>query len=72
METESRRYFIRATTLSQDYFYVFACDKPAPVIDHERSAAKPSVVKQLREAKSAPKKPRQRKAPAKGKDGAEL
>jgi hypothetical protein len=72
LETESRRYFIRLTTLSQDYFYVFAYDKSASVIERERSTEKPSVVDKIREAKTAPKPARKQKAAAKTKDGAEL
>jgi hypothetical protein len=31
VETETRQYFIRCTTLRDDYFYIFAHDKSAPV-----------------------------------------
>ena len=72
LETESRSYFVRATTMSQDYFYIFAYDKPAPVIERDHVKEKPSVVQQLRDAKAVQKPPRQRKTPAKGKNGAEL
>ena len=71
LETESRSYFVRCTTLRNDYFYVFAYDKAAR--EQERSAGeKPSVLKQLRDAEKAPKPPRKKKTPDKNKDGAEL
>ena len=73
VETENRRYFVRCTTLKQDYFYVFAYDKAAPERVTERSAAeKPSVLKQIRDAEKAPRPPRKPKTPKKQKDGAEL
>jgi len=36
LETESRNYFVRCTTLRDDYFYVFAYDKAAPVHEQEK------------------------------------
>ena len=68
LETESRQYFVRCTTLLKDYFYVFAYDKAAPELEQE----KPSVLKQIRDAQKTPKPPRKAKAPDKKKDGAEL
>ena len=68
LETESRQYFVRCTTLLKDYFYVFVYDKTAPVLEQE----KPSVLKKIRDAQKAPKRPRKTKAPDKKKDGAEL
>lgn len=72
LETENRQFFIRCTTLPNDYFYVFAYDKTA-AREQERSAGeKPSVLKQIRDAEKAPKPPRKAKSPGKNKDGVEL
>ena len=71
LETENRSYFVRCTTLRDDYFYVFAYDKAAPVLDRERPAGKESVVKQIRESKRVPKPPRKVKAPDKKKGDGE-
>ena len=71
LETESRSYFVRCTVLPNDYFYVFAYDKPTPVLE-KAQPEKPSVLKQIRDAGKAPKPPRKPKAPGKKKDGAEL
>ena len=72
LETENRQFFIRCTTLPNDYFYVFAYDKTA-AREQERSAGeKPSVLKQIRDAEKAPKPPRKAKSPRKNKDGVEL
>jgi hypothetical protein len=62
LETETRQYFVRLTTLRDDYFYVFAYDK-APALEQERPAEKPSVLIQFREAQKAPRPPRKGKAP---------
>jgi hypothetical protein len=72
LETESRNYFIRCTTLANDYFYIYAYDKAAPVIGREQPAEKPSVLEQIRDSQKAPKPPRKAKTASKGKDGAEL
>ncbi len=73
LETDERQYFIRCTTLRDDYFYVFIVDKAAPVLEQERSAAeKPSVLDRLREAKKAPPAPSKEKIPSRNKDGEEL
>ena len=53
LETESRQYFVRCTTNHDSYFYVFAYDKAAPVLEND----KPSVLKEIRESRSAPKAP---------------
>lgn len=50
LETETRQYFVRCTTLRNDYFYVFAYNKAAPLRERE----KPSVLEQLREGKKLP------------------
>ena len=68
LETESRNYFVRCTVLPNDYFYVFAYDKAAPVLEQE----KPSVLKQIRDAENTPKPPRKSRALNKKKDGTEL
>jgi hypothetical protein len=73
LETESRQYFVRCTTLKQDYFYVFCYDKPGMALDkaapeRDGRGAKPSVLKQIRETQRAPKAPRKEKAPGKNKD----
>lgn len=54
LETETRQYFVRCTTLRNDYFYVFAYNKPSPL----RAQEKPSVLEQLREGKKQPSPPR--------------
>ncbi len=65
LETEARQYFIRCTTLRDDYFYVFARDKEAPNL--EKAAGKPSVLEQIREAKKAPAAPcKEKQAHGKG------
>ena len=62
LETESRQYFVRCTTLQSDYFYVFAYDKAAPVKEQNRAAdEKPSVLKQIRDAQKEPKTPEKKK-----------
>jgi len=38
LETDTRQYFIRCTTLRADYFYIFAYDK-APALELERPKA---------------------------------
>jgi hypothetical protein len=68
LETETRQYFVRCTTLRDDYFYVWAYDKAPAVREQER----PSVLKQLREAREAPKPPRKTKDQNKNKGDAEL
>jgi hypothetical protein len=68
LETATRQYFVRCTTLNTDYFYIFAYDKPAPDRDRE----KPSVLNRIRDAQKAPRPPRKAKSPDKKKDGAEL
>lgn len=70
LETASRQYFVRCTTLRNDYFYVFAYDKAASI--YEKEHGKPSVMKQIRDAQKAPRPPRKEKSPDKQKDGAEL
>lgn len=71
-ETESRQYFVRCTTLSDDYFYVFAYDK-ADVREQERpTAEKPSVLKQIRNAEKTPKPPRKAKSQDKKQGDKEL
>ncbi|MDR2088528.1 MAG: hypothetical protein LBP73_04145 [Clostridiales Family XIII bacterium] len=72
LETETRQYFVRCTTLRDDYFYVWAYDKAPAVRERERPAEKPSVLKQLREAREAPKPPRKAKDQNKNKGDAEL
>jgi hypothetical protein len=72
LETEDRQYFVRCTTLRDDYFYVFAYDRGARVLEQEQPAAeKPSVLEQIREARKAPPAPRKQKD-GRGKDGPEL
>jgi hypothetical protein len=68
LETETRQYFVRCTVIPNDYFYVFAHDKAAPVLERE----KPSVLKQIRDAQKAPKPPRKAKSPEKKKGETEL
>jgi hypothetical protein len=70
LETATRQYFVRCTTLCDDYFYIYAFGKAARALDRERPAAeKPSVLKQIREANDAPPKPRKPKTPGKNKRG---
>jgi hypothetical protein len=38
LETESREFFLRCTTLRDDYFYIYAYDKPASVLEYENAA----------------------------------
>ncbi len=72
LETDARQYFVRCTTLKDDYFYVFIVDKAAPVLEQEQPAAeKPSVLDQLREAKKTPPAPSKAKE-SRGKDGLEI
>jgi hypothetical protein len=71
LETESRSYFVRCTTLPNDYFYVFAYDKAGRALDRERPE-KPSVLKQIRDAEKAPKPPRKPKTPGKRKEEVEI
>lgn len=70
LETEGRQYFVRCTALRNDYFYVFPYDKAAPVAERsapeapknmETGLVKPSVLKQIREAKKNPPAPRKQK-----------
>ena len=63
METKTRSYFVRCTTLDNDYFYVFAYDK-APAREQKRQE-QPSVLKQIRAAEKTPKPPRREKIPGK-------
>jgi hypothetical protein len=78
LETDTRQYFLRCTTLRDDYFYIFAHDKPSPTLERavpdaeQGTNAKPSVMKQIREAKAAPKQPRKAKIADKHKGDAEL
>jgi hypothetical protein len=73
LETDTRQYFIRCTTLRDDYFYVFVRDKAAPVLEQNRAAKeKPSVIKQIRDAQKAPKPPRKAKSPEKKKGDVDL
>jgi len=37
LETESRQYFVRCTVLPNDYFYVFANDKPTPMLEQDQA-----------------------------------
>jgi hypothetical protein len=54
---------------SPSCFIIYAyADKPAPA----RERAKPSVLKQIRDAQKAPRPPCREKEPGKSKDGAEL
>ena len=72
LETADRQYFIRCTTLRDDYFYVFAYEKAARILEQNRpTAEKPSVLDQIREARKAPPAPRKQKE-GRGKDGPEL
>jgi|GEM_PF-1418902 len=73
LETDRRQYFVRCTTLRDDYFYVFAYDKAASREQARSAGDKPSVMEQIREARSAPKPPAKPK-PEHGrkKDGPEL
>ncbi|MDR0905259.1 MAG: hypothetical protein LBN00_03645 [Oscillospiraceae bacterium] len=61
LETESRQYFINCTTLRDDYFYIFAYDKPA------REREQPSVHETITAARSAPPAPRKTKSEDKHK-----
>lgn len=67
LETDTRRYF--ASCFIGEYmrdarFTVYAYDKPAPVLEQERTAVgKPSVLKQIRKAQKAPKPPVKAKSP---------
>jgi hypothetical protein len=70
LETATRQYFVRCTTLPGDYFYIYAFDKAARALDREQPAAeKPSVLKQIREAQKVPPEPRKPKTPGKSKSG---
>ncbi len=72
LETDGRQYFVRCTTLPADYFYVYAYDKAAPVLEQEHpTAEKPSVVNQIRESKKAPPAPHKQRD-IKAKDGMEI
>jgi hypothetical protein len=71
-ETKDRLYFVRCTTLRDDYFYVFAYDKAAPACDRDRPADKSSVLKQIREPQKTPKPPRKEKTAGKKKEAFEL
>ena len=46
LETETRQYFVRCTTLADDYFYVFAYDSKASVLQQLRSDDKTSSKEQ--------------------------
>ncbi|MDR1322232.1 MAG: hypothetical protein LBK56_12565 [Gracilibacteraceae bacterium] len=65
LETAARQYFVRCSTLPGDYFYIYAFDKASRALDRHRPAEKPSVLKQIREARQAPPKPRKAKTPSK-------
>ena len=54
LETETRQYFVRCTTLRHEYFYVYAYNKAAPLHEQE----KPSVLNQIREAQEKPRLPK--------------
>jgi hypothetical protein len=69
LETESRQYYIRCTLLREDYFYVFAYEKPFQDRAHEvitepveTKRGYTSVIKAIEESKKAPKPPRKEKA----------
>lgn len=51
LETETRQYFVRCTTLRHDYFYVYAYNKAAPLRKQNRQ----SVLGQIREAQEKPR-----------------
>jgi hypothetical protein len=70
LETEKRRYFVRCTTLRDDYFYVFVYDNATPEhsLETERSDGYTSVLKTIEDAKTAPKPPRKAKASRKHKN----
>jgi hypothetical protein len=54
LETETRQYFVRCTTLRNEYFYVYAYNKAAPL----REQDKQSVLGQIREAQEKPRAPK--------------
>jgi hypothetical protein len=73
LETPARQYFVRCTTLRDDYFYVFAYDKTAPVKEQERSAGeKISVLNKIKDSQKAPLPSSKKKANDKKKEGMEL
>lgn len=62
LETKECRFFIRCTTRRNDYFYIFAYDKAAPMREQERfTRDESSVMKQIHDAQKAPKLPRKEK-----------
>jgi hypothetical protein len=66
LETPSRLYFLRCTTLKQDYFYLFPYDKAVPELA-KTAEERPSTLARIRAAKTAPKPPRGETAPRKNK-----
>lgn len=61
LDAESRRYFVHcfaADSTQDSRFIVFAYDKVVPVLEKEQ----PSVMDEIRKAKSAPKPPRKEKS----------
>lgn len=56
LETETRHYFVRCTTLRNEYFYVYAYNKAVPL----REQDKQSVLGQIRETQEKPRAPKDR------------
>ncbi len=71
LETDERQYFIRCTTLRNDYCYIFVRDKEPALEQEHTGMEKPSVLGQIREARKAPPAPRKQKD-TKDKGGPEL
>jgi hypothetical protein len=79
VETDSRQYYIRCSTLPHDYFYIFAYDKAVPALERGRAAEAStekgvsgysSVLKAIEDGKKTPK-PRKEKETNKRKNKSE-